>query len=88
VSLNSLSGHKAPRPPKSSKPAVPGSCSCPNTHPGLNPIEMAFSKLKARLRKAAARTFEALWEALGSMRTLHSDEARWNFFKAAGYTSD
>ena len=88
MSLNSLSGHKAPRPPKSSKPAVPGSCFCPNTHPGLNPIEMTFSKLKARLRKAAAHTFEALWEALGSMRTLHSDEARWNFFKAAGYTSD
>ena len=30
----------------------------------LNPIEMAFSKLKAHLRKAAARTFNAMFKAL------------------------
>ncbi len=35
--------------------------------PDLNPIGMAFSKLKAHLRAAGARTFDALWRALGSI---------------------
>ena len=38
----------------------------PKYSPDLNPIERAFSKLKAHLRKAAARTFDALIEAIGS----------------------
>ena len=37
----------------------------PSYSPDLNPIEEAFSKVKARLRKAAARTREALVEAMG-----------------------
>ncbi len=32
--------------------------------PHLNPIEQLFSKIKAHLRKAGARTFEALWRAI------------------------
>ncbi len=36
----------------------------PPYSPDFNPIEMAFSKLKARLRKAAARTVEGLWRAV------------------------
>ncbi|MER9645328.1 transposase [Mesorhizobium sp. M0239] len=39
----------------------------PPYSPDLNPIEMAYSKLKARLRKKAARTFEALCDALGDI---------------------
>ena len=35
--------------------------------PDLNPIEMAFAKLKALLRARAIRTAEALWNALGSL---------------------
>jgi len=33
----------------------------------LNPIEQAFSKIKAHLRKAEARNFDALWRALGDI---------------------
>ena len=56
---------RAPQPRRPSRPAASGSCSCHLMLPDLNPIEMAFSKLKAHLRKAAARTFDALWAALG-----------------------
>ena len=38
----------------------------PPYSPDLNPIEMAFAKLKALLRKAAARTYDDLWKAVGS----------------------
>jgi len=39
----------------------------PPYSPDLNPIEMAFAKLKAHLRKAKARTVDALWQAVGSI---------------------
>jgi transposase len=60
----------------------------PPYSPDLNPIEMAFSKLKAHLRKAAARIFDALWAALGDICALFDPEECWNFFKAAGYALD
>ena len=59
----------------------------PQYSPDLNPIEMAFSKLKAHLRRCAVRTFDALWQALGDICSLFSEEECWNFFHAAGYTS-
>jgi len=59
----------------------------PQYSPDLNPIEMAFPKLKAHLRGAAARTFEALWAALGDICALFDPDECWNFFKAAGYAS-
>jgi hypothetical protein len=49
---------------------------------------MAFSKLKAQLRKAAARSFDALIEAIGDISSLYNPEECWNYFKAAGYASD
>ncbi|CAX22454.1 protein of unknown function; putative RNaseH_fold [Methylorubrum extorquens DM4] len=39
----------------------------PPYSPDFNPIEMAFSKLKALLRKAAERTVEGLWSAIGRL---------------------
>ncbi len=54
----------------------------------LNPIEMAFSKLKAHLRAAAARTYDELWKAIGNICDLFMRHECWNFFKAAGYASD
>ncbi len=60
----------------------------PPYSPDLNPIEMAFSKLKALLRKRAARSFDAIAQALGDIISLFSvDECR-NFFKAAGYEAE
>jgi transposase len=60
----------------------------PPYSPDLNPIEMAFSKIKAHLRKAAARTFDALSNALGSICNLFNRTECFNFFSAAGYASD
>ena len=57
----------------------------PPYSPDLNPIEMAFSKLKALLKKVAARTVEALWHAIAdALRQFRSEECA-NFFVAAGY---
>lgn len=60
----------------------------PKYSPDLNPIEMAFSKLKAHLRKAAARTYDALWKAIGDICILFPEEECWNFFKAQNYVAD
>ena len=56
--------------------------------PDLNPTEMAFSKLKALIRKAAARSYDALWRAVGAVCDLFTDEECYNYFKAAGYQAD
>ncbi|MEO1239848.1 MAG: hypothetical protein AAFW64_09420 [Pseudomonadota bacterium] len=49
---------------------------------------MAFSKLKALIRKAAASTYDQLWAAVGHVCDLFSDEECYNYFKAAGYQGD
>lgn len=60
----------------------------PQYSPDLNPIEMAFSKLKAHLRKAAARTFDALIDALGDICHLFLPTKCWNYFTKARYGSN
>jgi hypothetical protein len=50
-----------------------------------NPIENAFAKLKAILRKAAARTLEDLWDAIGQAIDAFSPDQCANYFVAAGY---
>lgn len=57
----------------------------PPYSPDLNPIEMAFAKRKAHLRKAKARTFDALWRAIGDICSLFSPTECWNFIKEPGY---
>ena len=47
----------------------------PPYSPDFIPIEMAFSKLKALLRKAAERTVEGLWAAIGRHRAVASHSA-------------
>jgi transposase len=57
----------------------------PPYSPDFNPIEMAFAKLKALLRGAAARTIPDLWDAIKSaLEAFTPDECR-NYFVAAGY---
>ncbi|WP_420236049.1 transposase [Sulfitobacter faviae] len=60
----------------------------PPYSPELNPINLAFSKLKAHLRRIGARIFDALFEALADIWGLFELEGCWNFMKAAGYASD
>lgn len=57
----------------------------PPYSPDLNPIEMAFARLKAALRKAAARSIEALDSAIALALTAFNAQECLNFFAAAGY---
>ncbi len=57
----------------------------PPYSPDLNPIENAFAKLKALLRKAAARTIEELWTAIGNALAAFSPDECASYFTTAGY---
>jgi len=60
----------------------------PPYSPDLNPIEMAFSKLKAHLRRIGARTIDDLWQAVGNISNLYSPDECCNYLKHAGYVAD
>ena len=57
----------------------------PPYSPDFNPIEQAFAKLKALLRKAAARTIEDLWIAIAEVIELFTPTQCANFFANSGY---
>jgi transposase len=57
----------------------------PPYSPDLNPIEKAFSKIKALLRKAAPRTVEALWMRIGEILDVFSSCECSHFFTSSGY---
>ena len=57
----------------------------PPYSPDFNPIENAFAKLKALLRKAAERTVDGLWDAIAASSTPSPRHECANYFKAAGY---
>lgn len=57
----------------------------PSYSPDFNPIEMAFSKLKAILRKVAARSIDDLWDTIASALDAFSQQDCRNYFKADGY---
>jgi transposase len=50
-----------------------------------NPIKQAFAKLKAMLRKAAARTIDTLWAAIAKIIDTFTPTECANYFVAAGY---
>ena len=60
----------------------------PPYSPDFNPIENAFAKLKALLRKAAERTVEGLWATIGTLLDAFSPAECANYFAAAGYEAD
>lgn len=60
----------------------------PPYSPEFNPIENAFAKLKAMLRKAAARTIEGLWNTIGRIVETFTPDECANYFAAAGYDAD
>ena len=88
VILDNLAAHKSERAAKALKARGAWFLFLPPYSPDLNPIEMAFSKLKAHLRKAGARTIDALWRAVGNICDLFSPEECWNYLNAAGYAPD
>ena len=59
----------------------------PAYSPDLNPIEQAFSKLKAALRKGAARKVNALLKLIGKLVTSFAPAECTNYFRHAGYAA-
>jgi transposase len=85
VILDNLAVHKSEKAAQCLK--RPGAWFLPAYSPDLNPIEQAFAKLKAHLRKAEARSFEALWRTIGDICDLFEPQECWNYLKASGYAS-
>jgi transposase len=88
VLLDTLSSHKSEKAKAVLKERGAWFLFLPPDSPDLNPIEMAFAKLKAHLRRIAARTIDELWKAVGSICDLYTPEECWNYLKHAGYASD
>jgi len=57
----------------------------PPYSPDFNPIEMAFAKFKAALKREAARTVDDLWAAIGRAVDIFTPAECQNYFAAAGY---
>lgn len=60
----------------------------PPYSPDFNPIENAFSKLKALMRAKADRTITALWNAVGSLVDFFHPSRMPELLQAAGYDPD
>ena len=101
VILDNLATHRSPKAAAILKDIGAWFLFLPPYSPDLNPpygdcmqsptgqrIEMAFAQLKTLIRKAAARTCDQLWQAVGQVGNLFKDEECYNFFKAAGYETD
>lgn len=85
VILDNLSSHKSEKAKESLEKVGAWFLFLPPYSPDLNPIEMAFAKLKAHLRRIGARTIDDLWKAIGSICDLYDPDECWNYLKAAGY---
>ena len=85
VVMDNLGSHKGPAVRAAIEAAGAWLLFLPPYSPDFNPIEMAFSKLKALLRKAAERTIEGLWSTIGRLVDAVTPDQCANFFAAAGY---
>ena len=88
VILDNLSAHKSAKAAETLRQRGAWFLFLPQYSPDLNPIEKAFSKLKAHLRASAARTFDELWQSIGDICLLYEPKECWNYFKADGYAFD
>jgi transposase len=85
VILDNLAAHKSQRAEQAIKARGAWILFLPPYSPDLNPIEMAFAKLKAHLRARAIGTIDGLWQAIGDICELYSPAECQNYFAAAGY---
>jgi transposase len=88
VVMDNLSSHKGPAVRRAIEAAGANLLYLPPYSPDFNPIENAFAKLKALLRKVAVRTIGALWDQIGMILNLFTPAECANYFKAAGYEPD
>ncbi len=85
VIMDNLSSHKGPNVRAMIEAAGASLLYLPPYSPDFNPIENAFAKLKALLRKAAKRSLEGLWTAIGQFIPCFTPTECANYFAAAGY---
>src|SRR6202044_2299512 len=85
VIMDNLAAHKSPIAEKAVRARGAWILFLPPYSPDLNPIEMAFAKLKALLRAKAVRTIDDLWRAIGRICDLFDPQECKNYFTAAGY---
>ena len=85
VIMDNLSSHKGAGVRQSIEAAGAELRFLPPYSPDLNPIEMAFAKLKALLRKAGERTVDGLWGAIARILDTFQPQEYRNYFAAAGY---
>lgn len=85
VIMDNLSSHKGPTVRRMIEAAGAELLYLPPYSPDLNPIENAFAKLKALLRKAAARTVTSLWDVIGGLVSSFTPTECKNYFAHAGY---
>ena len=85
VVMDNLAAHKVPGVREAIKAVGASVMYLPPYSPDLNPIEQVFAKLKTLLRKAAARTKDALWDTIGRLvDAFEPDECR-HYLINAGY---
>ena len=85
VVADNLPAHKDRRVREAIEAAGASLVFLPAYSPDFNPIENAFAKLKALLRKAGERTVEGLWSAIGCLIETFTPAECANYFAAAGY---
>ena len=85
VVMDNLGSHKLPGVRGAIEKAGAKLLYLPPYSPDFNPIEKAFSKLKALLRKASERTVEGLWNAIGELIHQFTPQECANYFAAAGF---
>ena len=85
VVMDNLGSHKGSQVRAAIEAAGASLLYLPPYSPDFNPIEKAFSKLKALLRKAAERSVAGLWDAIGRLIDCFTSKECQNFFMAAGY---
>ena len=85
VIMDNLGSHKGPAVRTAIEAAGAHLLYLPPYSPDFNPIENAFSKLKALLRKAAERTVDGLWDRIANLLPAFTPDECTNYFAAAGY---
>lgn len=85
VVMDNLGSHKSPDVRRAIRSAGAHLFFLPPYSPDLNPIEQAFAKLKALLRKAAARSVEQTWKTIGTLLDEFTNQECANYFANSGY---
>ena len=86
VIMDNLSCHKSPAVRRAIEAVGAQLWFLPKYSPALNPIELAFAKLKAILRKARCRTREVLWDTIGAAVPGYDPAECRNYFRHCGYS--